>query len=114
MSHTPGPWKRLAAYVFAEGKHGGNICVIGEPRASTMVEYKPLSMSSKDIDEAFANARLIAAAPDLLAALEACIKYLPEVRWDGIPNHGGTMVKTSANAVTVNALEAIAKAKGGA
>ena len=73
MSHTPGPWKRLAAYVFAEGTHGGNICVIGEPRASTMVEYKPLSMSSKDIDEAFANARLIAAAPDLLAALEAML-----------------------------------------
>ena len=103
MSHTPGPWKRLAAYVFAEGKHGGNICVIGEPRASTMVEYKPLSMSSKDIDEAYANARLIAAAPDLLAALEKLYRlHCGLDSW-----HEDAMADAWGNDCT-----AIAKAKG--
>jgi len=68
--HTPGPWKVAEAFInnqpnrlfVSEGKWGGkNIADLGEA------------------DEANnANARLIAAAPELLAALQSLIQYLPE------------------------------------
>ena len=54
MKHTPGPWKATLTAVMDEGRHIIANCAvyaIGKRRA-------------------FANARLIAAAPDLLAALE--------------------------------------------
>ena len=69
--HTPGPWLIGGArYVYAAGQDGANICAVGEPRASTTVGYTPLELGSKDNEEAYANARLIAAAPDMLALLK--------------------------------------------
>ena len=64
QKHTPGPWKitRYAAlHVETEGHRG--ICSCG------------YTNSTKDIDdENKANARLIAAAPDMLAALQDVAK----------------------------------------
>lgn len=68
--YTPGPWEYSGAYIYASGENAANICAISAPRASTFVEYTRLAVGSKDIDEAYANARLIAAAPDLLEALQ--------------------------------------------
>lgn len=67
-AHTPGPW-RVAMYL------GGAWTVtsspLSEPRGGEIVEvvYGPNGGTSK------ANARLIAAAPELYAACEAAIAY---------------------------------------
>ena len=61
--HTPGPWKIArerngAAYPAVRGPDGGIVATCG---------YRVCPESTEDDD----NARLIAAAPDLLAACEA-------------------------------------------
>ncbi|HXJ14353.1 MAG TPA: hypothetical protein VNH19_18915 [Candidatus Limnocylindrales bacterium] len=62
MSHTPGPSTLSPAgrYVRYEGIRGPNIC--------------DLDVFGGTEQEARANARLIAAAPDLLAALQAVVR----------------------------------------
>ena len=66
--HTPGPWviyldAGVAASVMPAGRDG-DVCTMAE-EYRTMIEVN-------------ANAALIAAAPDLLAACEALITYVPE------------------------------------
>lgn len=99
--HTPGPW--------AIGMRGGaNSCVIyardgadqfndsGVAQIFGLYQNQPIE-NQRDAT-ALANARLIAASPDLLAALEATMHYVP---------------KDSAFTYPA-ARAAIAKAKGGA
>ena len=67
MSHTPGPWsistdREATGVIYAlRGFEWDDICVI-TPRC-----------------EAAANARLIAAAPEMLEALEYAIVQVPEL-----------------------------------
>lgn len=66
MAHTPGPWEAIGNEVRSS-MHQPE----GLPRGVRIVEcmdgyFQPFT------DEAKANARLIAAAPDLLEALKAC------------------------------------------
>lgn len=68
--HTPGPWIQHATLVYAKD---GNICEVGEPRKSRIVHHDKLEIGSADWNEGMANARLIAAAPELL---DACIAGL--------------------------------------
>lgn len=89
--HTPGPWK--AEYDLVEGPDGAYVAkaIIGVPR-----------------EEYLANARLIAAAPDLLEALE---NVLDEVRFEG--ETGVVVVRADkANWALRAAVRAIAKARG--
>ena len=69
-------------------------------------------MPGMDAAEQAANARLIAAAPDLLAALEEC------VAWHELDAHRSQPVNASDSEVgrrmIAAARAAIAKAKGGA
>lgn len=72
-THTPGPWVVEAATLIWSPSAkkmvaGASAC---EPR-SGFVEYEPPQTIS--LDEPAANARLIAAAPDLLAALEDLVR----------------------------------------
>ena len=63
--HTPGPWwqgSTLDDSVFAAGG-GDEVCVAVCPERSVI----------SDGAETYANARLIAAAPDLLEALKAVV-----------------------------------------
>ena len=83
--HTPGPW-------FAHNVGLG-------PNGAGPFTY-PLG---NDPDKAAANARLIAAAPDMLAALEA---FVGSRKGDGM---GWTL-----DSLEALARAAIAKAKGGA
>ena len=91
--HTPGPWKfgdnskhfktnPFNVYVQGGGVHSASIANI--PFRRTIPE-----------SEARANAKLIAAAPELLEALEAVIRGVPDT-WEGVQK----------------AREVIAKAKG--
>ena len=59
--HTPGPW--------TVRDHGG--CMEVETRDETLVHFGELSLGGPDHDLALANARLIAAAADMLAELIA-------------------------------------------
>ncbi len=81
--HTPGPWHADddGCSVFAEGDESHRVC----------------RMSSLTAEQDQADATLIAAAPDLLAALEA----VAQAKYDG-----------PGDPVWVEALAAIRKAKG--
>ena len=73
--HTPGPWRHYAGMVVRFGENGANICELSEPRAVAVVEHKRCRLGSPNRDEAQANARLIAAAPELLEACNAVLAH---------------------------------------
>ena len=65
--HTPGPWRVVDSWNdhMVEGQNGEEIIWQDGPHDTPTINE--------------ANARLIAAAPDLLAALEYAIKQVPEL-----------------------------------
>ena len=81
--HTPGPWEA----VEGNAHHGPFVTDIGD---RTICDLYTLDGADRPAvfrpEEAEANARLIAAAPDLLAALEElCLapnKHRPEEYWE--------------------------------
>lgn len=85
-AHTPGPW--VLAIDDTGGKWSGwplSIDALSEPekcvvRTGGIWPYDWGTATSQD--EALANATLIAAAPDLLAALEALIQTYDEISGD--------------------------------
>jgi hypothetical protein len=107
--HTPGPWKanglpasndpdyRLSCAVYAGEKP---ICTTD----LSVGRYKALSAEEQD-----ANARLIAAAPELLEALSDTLGALNTVRgWQG----PYALSAEEADRVCAKAEKAIAKARG--
>ncbi len=66
--HTPGPWTYRQAYdngeptAFEVDAGRGNVATV--------------ATGAGDVDREEANARLIAAAPDLLAALKQCTHFI--------------------------------------
>ena len=64
-AHTAAPWEQRGFTIFEAGKTGTSIAVATQHEVN-----------------ARANARLIASAPDLLAALQAIVKAAP-VAWQG-------------------------------
>jgi hypothetical protein len=62
MSHTPGPWEVNIT--------GTNTLVVGGPRPDRRISYVYGLFAECPEDERLANARLMAAAPELLEALE--------------------------------------------
>ena len=92
--HTPGPWVWDEYYTGLDGANGQSVLIY--------IDYEGMSIHGKTVAQSEANARLIAAAPELL---EACIGLL-QVQ-DGIP-----MTGLEATRKAVNARAAIAKAKG--
>jgi hypothetical protein len=106
MNHTPGPWTvdttvALGAYgvwtdyVTHPGHDGAGY---GSQICSVLPDSKDISREQRD-----ANARLIAAAPDLLAACEAFFDQANPEQWYGPDGAIGAMQL---------ALAAIAKAQG--
>lgn len=68
--HTPGPW-----YLIDERfLHDKYLVSIGEPNAGGTTVCNILSEPGDDFGKCKANARLIAAAPDLLAAVRGMIE----------------------------------------
>jgi len=66
MKHTPGPWTRIAGERFRHDQSAG----VTEPGGNYIAAA--LDRNRFDLDEEVeANARLIASAPELLAACEA-------------------------------------------
>ena len=103
--HTAGPWH----VTDVSGNEGESEIIEAKHRgiAWTNDSWDEVKQQGYISQEDRANARLIAAAPDLLAALEDVVKsaqaMMHPVAWMG---------ESLANAITA-AEEAIAKAKGG-
>ena len=83
--HTPGPW-----YVGSGTHEGRNIYSVASVTDDEGFTYQPIVASAEDdgIKCWDANARLIAAAPDLLAALDALLlRYVMAIGNEGIECH---------------------------
>ena len=100
MSHTPGPWR----YAKTNGNptHGEHMIAGAKP--GYLAEVR--DCGSGDVK---ANARLISAAPDLLAALEAINPVPGEYYYDGSSDLPGCELMRD-DVSTIRA--AIAKARG--
>lgn len=94
-THTPGPWER-----FPVPGHGLEVWTEGDgPRDSGLPSAKPIC----EVLTTVADANLIAAAPDLLAACELALTIIPKF----YPGERNDIASRKIKA-------AIAKAKGGA
>lgn len=80
LTYTPGPW-RIADSSEIHSESGQPVCSIAHEENSNL-----------DSQTANANARLIAAAPDLLASLELIEKMFPE----GAPGASASNVARAA------------------
>ena len=111
MTHTPGPWKVQALHV--EGQeiilrtHGE--MTIGAPEAYAVASV-PLRHVS--INGQLANARLIAAAPKMLAALEKAAEFIRDQYEGRCPLTGGFLADV-AEPIWGILSEAIAEARSG-
>lgn len=97
--HTPGPWEVHSGSVYASADESRPIADMRRDETAAKAEIWPT--------ERDANARLIAAAPDLLEALRAFLRA-PSVGSDG-PGSSTIVVQSF---VLQDASDAIAKATG--
>ena len=95
--HTPGPWEVVATTAKGAGSQRKDIVTVSG-------EWNPAFVAG-DILEV--DARLIAAAPEMLAALEACKEYIAVF-------HNAANPRANTVEVYAKARAAIAKAKGAA
>ena len=102
QKHTPGPWKVIGTSIFRGDKSAAHLSNDELSRVAEIVtREKPgaLSLDPRDDDgEAQANARLVAAAPELLAALEWAV--------------GAMLPHADCDEALQNAHKAIAKSQG--
>lgn len=76
-AHTEGPWRYVDGCIYAGPEHGGLRILIAIPTAPKNIDHPSPEICSpewdalNDINDA--NARLIAASPDLLAAVKAIV-----------------------------------------
>lgn len=104
--HTPGPWETSTDYMEISPSSGPKSHVelariVGPGEGSSFYTY----------DEASANARLIAAAPELLAACKALLAEVGDVVCSFVKEAHGDVCETDPCGVC--AMEhAIAKAEG--
>ena len=95
MEHTKGPWKSFNHYVSTADQQGIANC-------KNVQEGNPITPA-----ESYANARLIAAAPDLLAACKGILIYAHEIAERADIDDGHAFWAYIADAV-----DAIAAAEG--
>ncbi len=98
MSHTPGPWR-----VMPESQ-AQSPWIVGDAEGGSIADCEPCGPWMPD-EVADANARLIASAPDLLAALRGYLDARPQC--ECTPHSGCQMAKARSAARA-----AIAKAEG--
>lgn len=112
--HTDGPWLVEGHTVYSLMHHGWNRGVEVLKNRFWATCYHDRSVTD---EEAAANARLIAAAPELLEALKATWAVIDATGLrslvDGVPL-GATAWFAKANDARTMATAAIAKAEGGA
>lgn len=89
--HTPGPWTRgWGNFVYQGAKFNP------QQMGRLIATCEPSSRTQKDWDQVFANARLIAAAPDLLEALEDLLDAVPPA-WECAERARDAIAKATEN-----------------
>lgn len=80
VQHTPGPWKLFDGKTSSE--KGGQLIISGLPRLDIIAK---VYADTATFGEFTPDARLLAAAPNLLAALKLCREWLMEEKgsWRG-------------------------------
>ncbi len=105
-THTPGPWYiSMQPGPIIYGAKGAQVADLRGERKTLVVE----------LDEAVANTRLIAAAPELLAALERCVHYLADLNgseWIKGTDAGSVDMRQRAKSLQGYAFNMTVKAKG--
>ena len=105
--HTPGPWRaeRIGG-AWRGSKEKGMAFRVEAPESSTAKNWDVAVIYNKPLfEDAQANARLIAAAPDLLAALTRLLSYAEQ--------YGGYKPGSVGEHLYVaEARDALAKARG--
>lgn len=114
--HTPGPWHCSYGQWgdHSEDLGGGMTIYMGEAsrgkatiRTSHHILYgEDIYEGDSEFEEIRANANLIAAAPEMLEALERAVEFLPD------PSTRGVKTIPAPTQVAIDARAAIAKAKG--
>jgi exonuclease III len=99
--HTPGPWKAITH----EATGGGDYILI----LAGSWDIAHNRHSARDWEEEKANSRLIAAAPELLEALKACLELLDA---NAEPEYDDTSHEIAISPAREMARAAIAKAEG--
>lgn len=102
VGHTPGPWSAFAGAVFTGPKSSPTFVARIDKGSSSIPEW----------DERDANQQLIAAAPDLLLALQAMLHQFEE--HEQYADGGDESLHATDAAVIAMARAATAKAEGGA
>jgi len=74
--HTPGPWNYDSSDNIVYGPNGTTVC--GVHLKPKIVGVDDLEKSGRSL-QTLANANLIAAAPELLAACEAAIRLIDRI-----------------------------------
>lgn len=92
MKHTPGPWKFDPAYATYGRYSRGEPAVIETPRGDIIIDQGV----GRGHDEAKANARLIAAAPELYEALKAIFPDDGHNESDGCEDHRACLFARAA------------------
>ena len=119
QAHTPGPWSVDLDYVSRDGRASIN----SEGWIALARVVVRMEGDETTCEDGIANARLIAAAPDLLEALEAAIAMLDalkaesgrDIEWgEEDPFRMGEWFESQELTAMENMRAAIAKAKGGA
>jgi hypothetical protein len=110
MKHTPGPWEVAdLPHSIVVRTESPNKTPYGASRYAAIGGFD--RTDPDQFAEAIANARLIAAAPDLLEALQEATSAL-EWRWERVANRAAPVHETAIQEAYNQARAAIAKATG--
>lgn len=113
-THTPGPWEMGKGYglhgIEVVGDQGDRMVagVVGVTRDTHALDGRRTGFAV--VEEGVANARLIAAAPDLLALAEQYASECAECDGKGIPEFGESAGKPCTQCADIRSV--IAKATG--
>jgi len=102
---TPGPWRVCGGYTahYCSIHSAQGYIVYGMADKDVDQEGLPKKfISAPDYDTQRANAQLIAAAPDLLAALQACVREMERNDFSGSDNEY-RIVRSNAHAALAKA-----------
>lgn len=109
-AHTPGPWEVCGTSVIWSPLAKAVVASVSALRETRVVQFTAPDMFGDDRHEMFANARLIASAPDLLRQRDELLAAL-----NGVVSGGFTQTSTGYAHVSLAAFEsarvAIARAK---
>lgn len=106
--HSPGPWIANGNQIEAKSRLCTIIC-------TTACKANGVQYAARDLDEARANALLIAAAPELLEALKDLLKHSEKVNYAYYVENRSKALMTAMQGqkeLLQNARTAIAKAIG--